>query len=225
MKPAPSARGLFSATGNVRRERAMLIDGKIVLTNRPKRRAGDFYPTPPECLDALMASVEGPRIRAFTPIWEPCAGDGALCKRLARHGVETVASDIADRGYGPARIVSVYEVDKAFSRAVVTNPPFSECGAPAKARMIEHLLSLDLDYLCLLLPLGWDAPAGHAAFLTRWPVAREHLMTWKVDFTGEGSPPSYFCWFVWERGFAGPTLKYRMPRVDAGQGVMFGGRP
>ncbi|MRX51078.1 hypothetical protein GI374_11585 [Paracoccus sp. S-4012] len=44
-------------------------------------------------------------------------------------------------------------------------------------------------------------------------------MRWKLDFTGEGSPPQRNAWFVWRRGWNGePVFRWlHKPRGDLRQ--------
>jgi hypothetical protein len=73
------------------------------------------------------------------------------------------------------------------------------------------------DYLALLL--SWDWPAARAnglgELLEANPFSYCYLMRWKLDFTGEGSPPQRNAWFIWRRGWAEVTMQMRfMDRVD-----------
>ena len=61
------------------------------------RESDDFYATPCECTEALIAA-EGDRLPP--QIWEPCCGTGDISIVLQRHGREVVSTDLIDRGYG-----------------------------------------------------------------------------------------------------------------------------
>ena len=58
------------------------------------------------------------------------------------------------------------------------------------------------DYLALLLSWDWSAARanGLGQLLDERPFSYCYLMRWKLDFTGEGSPPQRNAWFVWIRG-------------------------
>jgi hypothetical protein len=63
------------------------------------REKDDFYPTPPEGTQALLA------VEKFDgPIWEPACGAGDMSRELAAGGYEVISTDLVDRGYGEARI-------------------------------------------------------------------------------------------------------------------------
>ena len=165
---APSASGLFRATGKTSRPVAVRgLDGEIIRAPALEREKDDFYRTPPEPPRALLAA-ELPRLRDFPLIWEMAAGDGAILRELNAVGLATVASDLVDRGCG-AQIRSFYDFRDAPARAGLTNPPFQECDwKNGRGRWIEHALdTLDLDYLALLLPWTWPAAAGLGPLLAR----------------------------------------------------------
>src|SRR3546814_4759077 len=70
-----------------------------VAVDRANRERNDFYPTPPNAVEALL-SVE----QFDGDIWEPACGDGAICRVLEAGGYRCVASDLIDRGYGETGI-------------------------------------------------------------------------------------------------------------------------
>jgi hypothetical protein len=203
MSELRSARGLFAATG------------KIALPTA--RIPQDFYATPAEVTEALLRA-ERERLSCFNPIWEPAAGDGAIVKVLKRsHAV--IASDIADRGCPYARVQSFFDYETAPAWAIVTNPPFSEVNwRDGKGAWITYALdTLEIEYMALLLPWTWPAAAGLGEIWERYPPAIVYLLTWKIDFTGQGAPPQNNAWFVWDRGHRGETILRRLDR-EAKQG-------
>lgn len=196
-----SARGLFAATG------------KIALPTA--RIPQDFYATPPEVTKALL-SVERDRLFCFSPIWEPAAGDGAIVKVLKAAGYQVIASDISDRGCPNVKVKSFFDYKEPPGLAIVTNPPFSLTNwRDGKGKWITHalgILDLDVDYMALLLPWTWAAAAGLGDIWERYPPAVIYLLTWKVDFTGQGAPPQNNCWVIWDRGHRGETILRRLDR-------------
>lgn len=223
-KPA-SARGLFRATGNKPKPVAVRgIDGEWSKSaDGLEREVNDFYPTPPEPTRALL-HAEITRLRDFPLIWEPAAGDGAMVREINALGFDAVASDLIDRGCG-AEIRSFYDYRERGdrpARAIVTNPPFSECNSrDGKARWIWHALdALEVEYMALLMPWPWPGAAGLNALWHRHPPARVYLMRWKIDFTGQGAPPMLNAWFVWDRQHIGETVLRMLDKRDARQGEL-----
>lgn len=241
MTRPPSAKPLF---------RAISGKGKAVRASPPQpmfeslpdqarpdtgaRRDQDFYPTgQPDAIRALMA-YDGHRIRdQFVPsVWEPACGDGALVREIRAMGLKCHASDVIDRGCPDSWVADFYAARKSPARAIITNPPYDQINArDGKGRWLRHTLALPgWDYCALLL--SWDWPAARAnglgEMLDRTPFSWCYLMRWKLDFTGEGSPPQRNAWFVWDRrdprGPGHPKLypDFRwMDRIDARQEVLF----
>ncbi|TPN44429.1 hypothetical protein FJ981_27930 [Mesorhizobium sp. B1-1-4] len=220
---AVSARGLFRATGKKSKPVVQRnLDGTYERVDGLEREKDDFYPTPPEPTRALL-HAENNRLKEFGTIWEPAAGDGAMVREMESVGLTVRASDLIDRGCD-ADIRSFYDFPAAPARAIVTNPPFSECGwGNGKARWLKHALDvLDVDYMALLMNWGWPGAGGLGPFYAAHPPARVYLMRWKIDFTGQGAPPMLNAWFVWDRAWRGETVLRMLDRKDARQAELFG---
>jgi len=227
---APSARGLFRATG--KRSKPTIqqnLDGSYERVDGLERSKDEFYPTPPEPTRAFL-HAEIDRLRDFGTIWEPAAGNGAMVREMESVGLTVRTSDLVDRGCG-ADIRSFYDFSVAPARAIVTNPPFDQCGwgTPAfhalgkgNARWLKHALdTLDVDFMALLMNWGWPGAGGLGPFYAAHPPARVYLMRWKIDFTGQGAPPMLNGWFVWDRGWKGETVLRMLDRKDARQAELF----
>lgn len=218
---APSARGLFRATGKKSKPVAAFdLLGNIVKVDALEREADDFYPTPPEPTRAFL-HAEIDRLRDFGTVWEPAAGDGAMVREMESVGLSVRASDLVDRGCG-ADIRSFYDFPVAPAAAILTNPPFAECGwGNGKARWLYHALdTLNVEYMALLMNWGFPGAGGLAPFWAEFPPARVYLMRWKIDFTGQGAPPMLNGWFVWDKAWQGETVLRMLDRRDARQGEL-----
>ena len=222
---APSARGLFRATGKKSKPGVQRnLDGTYEKVEQLEREADDFYPTPPEPTRAFLAAEIG-RLRQFRTIWEPAAGDGAMVREMEALGLEVFASDLVDRGCD-AKIRNFYDfnLDTSPAYAIVTNPPFAECGwGNGKARWLKHALdALEVDYMALLMNWSWPGAGGLKHFWAQHPPARIYLMRWKIDFTGQGAPPMLNAWFVWDAEHKGETVLRTLDRnSDARQSNLF----
>lgn len=201
---ARSTKSLFRAT---KAKRPVATEAMMPLPEQRKpegqRRADDFYPTgQPEAIRALL-SRDGDLIRACGTVWEPAVGDGALAREITASGLTCLGSDLIDRGHPGTVIRSFYDWEASPAPAIITNPPFSEINArDGHGRWLRHTLDMPgWTYLALLL--SWDWPAarqnGLGALLDLNPFSWCYLMRWKLDFTGEGSPPQRNAWFVWSR--------------------------
>ncbi len=227
-----SARALFRATKTKRTETQNDLM-PVEESRKPEaaRRVDDFYPTgQPDAIRALLA-YDGNRIRECGTVWEPACGDGALVREIRSAGIPCSASDLVDRGCPDSWQADYFTCMRSRSKAIITNPPFNLINArDGKGAWLRHTLAMPgWDYLALLL--SWDWPAarqnGLGALLDAQPFSWCYLMRWKLDFTGEGSPPQRNAWFVWDmRDRRGPGMASRYPdfrwmdREDARQGVL-----
>jgi len=198
------------------------------------RRALDFYPTgQPEAIRALLAR-DGARIVALGGlVWEPAVGDGALAREIETAGLRVIGSDVEDRGWPGGFFLDFMRVPAAPAPVIITNPPYSEINArDGHGRWLRHTLALPEWRYCALL-LSWDWPAARAnglgELLDENPFSYVYLMRWKLDFTGEGSPPQRNAWFVFDRddprswsgkgGLPEPGFRF-MDRHDFRQGKL-----
>lgn len=199
---------------------------------RGERVALDFYPTgQPEAILALLAA-DGDRIRASEAVWEPACGAGDMVRHIRGAGIPCCASDIVDRGCPDSWIADYYTCLRSRCGAIITNPPYCEINArDGHGRWLRHTLDMPgWDYLALLL--SWDWPAarknGLGEMLDEHPFSYVYLLRWKLDFTGEGSPPQRNAWFVWDRkdprstahGAREPGFRW-LDRIDPRQKELF----
>jgi hypothetical protein len=204
---------------------------QVAAPTKAVRRADDFYPTgQPEAIRALLA-YDGQRIAASGGVWEPACGDGALVREIRAAGLGCIATDLVARGCPDSSVLDFFEFSTSPCRAIITNPPYDLINArDGKGAWLRHTLMMPgWDYMALLL--SWDWPAarqnGLGALLDAHPFSWSYLMRWKLDFTGEGSPPQRNAWFVWDRtdvratdkSAAYPDFRW-MDREDARQGVL-----
>lgn len=203
-----AASRIFRATGHAPKAVAELgEDGQWIKTTEPKRREHDFNATPPEPIRALLYAELVRLLDLGGMVWEASAGDGALVREMQAVGLRVYSTDLIDRGFPLNEQRDYYDFrDWPFGsslttkRVTVQNPPFKEASSgDGDGRWIKHTREiLKADYAAMLLPLAWPGPAGQTRIWDIDPPARVYLMRWKIDFTGEGSPPTYHCWYVWD---------------------------
>ena len=162
-----------------------------------KRRALDFYPTPPDVTHALMQFLK------LDPclIAEPACGDGAMSKVLIEYGHDVMSSDLRDSGYGAPGcdfLTSIGDFD-----AIITNPPFN-----ISEDFIRHAISQARVVAMVLKSQYWHAKKRVQLFKD-CPPAYVLPLSWRPDFQGKGgSPTMEVHWTVWIEGEE--DTKYRV---------------
>lgn len=213
-KPAPDTR------------QAALID--TPKSKRPavdRRRDHDFYATGQTGAIRGLLAMDGDIIRACGTVWEPACGAGDLVRPIRDAGIPCCASDLIDRGCPDSWQADFFSCFRSRGAAIITNPPYNLINArDGHGRWLRHTLDMPgWSYLALLL--SWDWPAARANglgdLLDRHPFSYCYLMRWKLDFTGEGSPPQRNAWFVWRRDWTEVPMQMRfMDRTDNRQGAL-----
>jgi hypothetical protein len=156
-----------------------------------QREKHDFYQTPPECTEALIAAED---IRMPPQVWDPCCGAGDISRVLEASGRDVVSTDLIDRGFGRGGI-DFLTLSMPLAPAIVTNPPF-EC---AEA-ILRHAARIGVEYLVFLHKAHWLNAAKRARLIEEvWCPARCWLLTWRPDFKGQGAPTMDCSWYVFER--------------------------
>lgn len=170
------------------------------------RQQDDFYPTPRDVTEGLLA-VWRPESAV---VWEPACGINAMVYPLEAAGYRVIATDLVDRGYGETPVDFLTTTERR-ADCIVTNPPF-ELAVP----FIEHAFALGVTELALVLKSTfWQAKK-------RYPLWQKHPpslvlpLLWRADFMGLGAPTMDCSWFVWEaaRGTAGECRYRPLPRLE-----------
>ncbi len=170
-----------------------------VVIDRENREKDDFYPTPPNATEALLA------VEKFSgPIWEPACGDGAICKVLSARGYDVVATDLVDRGFGISRRDFLMEYQPQAPN-IVTNPPFK-----LATQFVRHALSLSSGKVCILMRLACLEGADRREIYDNSPFARVWVFSRRLTMyrNGEddgGSGMIAYAWYVWDHAHLGPA--------------------
>ena len=228
---AQSSKSLFRATKPKPKTDARQSEIGIPMSVKPMadiRRADDFYPTgQPEAIRALFA-LDGDRIRQCDGICDLAVGDGALAREIVSFGMPFIGADIVDRGWPGTILKSYYKWEDSPYQGLIQNPPYSEINArDGHGKWLRHTLSMrSWTYSALLLSADWDFAKqnGLGQLIDENPYSYCYKMRWKLDFTGEGSPPQRNAWFVWSRddprSYSGtlpePSFRF-LDRIDGRQ--------
>lgn len=154
-----------------------------------ERRKDDFYPTPWEATVALLEEVKFPFI-----VQEPACGDGAISEVLRAYGHNVISTDIRDHGYADMLACFDFlalERGAGVKHAIITNPPFNQ----AKAFILKALSFTPI--VAMLLKADYPNALDRLDLFEKHPPSHVLPLTWRLDFTGAGSPHTNCTWFVW----------------------------
>lgn len=169
------------------------------------RAADDWYVEPRWCVEQLADAVDF----GTDVILDPCCGGGTIPEAFRGRGFATIASDKADRGYGPAMqgdfLTDVDPGPFGNRLSIVMNPPFKMAEA-----FVRHALSMIDHRLAILQQLPFLASAGRYRLFTEFPptevliLSRRpsmppgHLIAEMGDKAFRGGTTD-FCWIVWTK--------------------------
>lgn len=161
---------------------------------RHKRKAADFYPTPPDVTLALMDFLNLP---PTTVVWEPASGDGAMARVLQRRFEKVIASDLRDDDsiYGTKGVDFLATAPATPSPDwIVTNPPFN-----VAEDFIRKARSVTPNVAMLLKSQYWHA-ARRLKLFEEHPPAHILALTWRPAFLEQErgrSPLMDVIWVIW----------------------------
>lgn len=182
-----------------------------------------WYVEEPWTVEALWWSEQGWRGMPG-PVWDPACGAGNIPQTLARLGLETVGTDIVERG--PMLCTHDFLGERwheqfpmfcgDYCKSIVTNPPYGRIAE----KFILRALGL-VGYVAALVQAKFPYSQGRYERLYREhapsrilflvdrpsmpPGAKAHLVEakgGKMDF----------CWMIWDRRSTGPTTAHWIRR-------------
>lgn len=166
----------------------------------------DHYPTPSWVVDALCEVVD---LKGKT-IWEPACGSGKMVEAMYRRGADVHPTDVYRYGIG-SQVFDFVNLGNApgFNYdAIITNPPYGDCGKLAEAFIAAGLERTAMHgFLALLLPTDFDHAKTRARFFAQCPrFAGRIVLTRRVKWfelpTASGKkhgPKDNHCWFLWQQ--------------------------
>ena len=172
------------------------MQGLSYMTNR--RHKDDYYPTPPEAVEALLA-VEQFNAR----VWEPACGAGHISRVLQQHKHRVISTDLNNFGFGETGIDFLFESDKR-AETIITNPPYKLAN-----QFVRHAINIGIKKHAWLLRLAFlEGQARYDMLYKANPPASVHVFTkrltiWRGDedrawYGTTGKTP--YAWFVWDSG-------------------------
>lgn len=179
-------------------------DAAMVGRSGYERNPADAYWTESWCTEALLSAWNPGAV-----VHEPACGNGAIAKVLEARGIEVIATDLNDWGFGLSGR-DFLATARAASSCIITNPPFNLAD-----EFVRHALELTRPVagcVAMFLRNEWDCAGGRFDILGANPAyAAKIVMTKRPRWTDENkaSPRHNFAWFVWDhRNVAGHVMKY-----------------
>ena len=155
------------------------------------RKENDFYPTPPDCVTSLLAHT---RIAKVNAVWEPACGNGAISKVLENRGFTVISTDLNDYGYGTTGI-DFLQCEERQADILITNPPFDIAD-----KFIEKSQELGIHTVCMLLKCQYWHAKKRKVLFERYTPSEILAMTWRPNFSGQGSSTMDCIWTIWRKG-------------------------
>jgi hypothetical protein len=163
------------------------------------RQDDDYYATPPEATQALIAAY-GLNLHCRGIIHEPCCGDGKISEVLKADNHTVISTDLVYRGYGHQFDIFELTAGNGFEPypIVITNPPFN-----LAERIVRHVLGTwKSECLILLLKSTFFHAADRADDLwNTYRPSRVYMLPWRLDFLGKGRPTMECSWFIWDKKY------------------------
>jgi hypothetical protein len=169
----------------------------------------DFYPTPPECTEALLRAFPELLLPGFV-VWEPACGDGAICNVLRGYGARVAASDLVDRGYPGTVLMDFLNAPAEIEGlgAIITNPPFA-----LASEFIDKCRSYGVPFAILHKATYWHAKSRFPLFQASGPRAVAPLLWRPIMAADRGKSPTMdFAWTVWGPEPAPETRYLPLPK-------------
>ena len=175
--------------------------------NNNTREENDFYPTIDTAATRAIIEYLEPYLAAKMEAGEtvlfrePACGDGQISQVIAEYGYNHLSTDLIDRGYGVSGVDYLKSEDEPEGMIVLTNPPFK-----IAREFVLKALADGADRVYLLLKSTYFQASSRIEFFEGTPISRIIPLSWRIDWTGEGSPTMECCWFEWIKGYKGEPV-------------------
>lgn len=175
-----------------------------------EHRIANFHASPGGSGECLIARFP------LRKVWECACGDGALSKVFLAAGAQVLSTDLYDRGYGRGG-QDFLKINRlpAPDCDIVTNPPFN-----LAEEFIRHaVLYLKAPRVFLLLKATYWHASKRIALWEECKPSWHLPITFRLDFTGAGSPTMELAWFVWDRDDPNKDCRVELLRDSGGRPV------
>lgn len=179
------------------------------------RDPNDFYATAPESTESFLAQYKKDGESLNLLVLEPCAGNGHISKVLEKHGHIVQSWDIVQRDYHLDRVCDFLKTTEGGYMDILTNPPFK-----LAKEFIQHGLELVDNGCRVIMFLKVQFLEGlkryeslYSKGFLRFVYVHVNRQPSALDgrFDIYDAKTQCFCWFVFEKGYQGPTTLRWIP--------------
>lgn len=163
----------------------------------------DYYATDPKAVEKLL------EVESFNHyIWEPACGEGHISKVLEAHGHKVFSTDLIDRGYGRGNTDFLkYKPEKGRNGMdIITNPPYKYA-----QEFVEHAVDISMENvkIAMFLKLTFVSSKARKELFKNFPPSTIYVFSSRVECGKngkfEGKRGVDYAWFIWKKGYCGPT--------------------
>lgn len=173
------------------------------------REIDDYYATDPKALEIFLDRIEKDGIRLHNNIWECACGEGHLSKVLENRGYKVWSTDLVDRGYGSGDTDFLKSIPDSWCGDVLTNPPYKYA-----KEFVEKSIEVTRigTYTVMFLKIQFLEGQGRRELFKKYPPKYVYVNSTRQicyingDMSKKMSSASYYCWFVWQKGFNGEPI-------------------
>ncbi len=157
------------------------------------RNKNDYYPTPHSFIDAMISHIPFSKDNA---VWEPCAGDYRLVRKLRKNKFIVKATDIVNGEHQ-----DYFNYKKPLAETVITNPPFKYI-----RQFIDHSFYIGVQEMILFCNERLFACYKGFEQWSRYRPSHFINLSWREDYLGKGgSPDRSMAIAIWDKPHSNKT--------------------
>ena len=166
-----------------------------------ERQQQDYYATDPKAAEILL------QVEDFVDIWECASGEDHLANVFRKHGHNVRTSDIAKRTPTTEEYDFLSMDNTSWRGDIVTNPPYK-----LATEFIYKALSIirEGNKVAMFLKVQFMEGKERKHLFTNFPpktiyISSSRISCYKNGVTTYTSSAIAYAWYVWEKGYKGPT--------------------
>lgn len=158
------------------------------------RQEHDYYATDPVAIKMLAQTDFFAGVKS---VWEPACGGGHLAKAMEDLGLEVLATDLYNQGYGePGH--DFLKATENHCDAIVTNPPYKYA-----LEFAQKMVDLGVDKFAVFLKLTFLEGQKRLEFFQEHPPRTVAVCTNRIQCAKNGAPEEFakssaacYAWFI-----------------------------